>query len=74
MEKNGIQVNGAGTSSHSELMKELAQLRVRLAEIASILRRAHGSESIETRLTEDVSASVQRLEAQLCGCPSAHFE
>jgi hypothetical protein len=77
MEKNGIHVNGSIPSAASEtadIPKELAQLRVRLSEIASIMRRVHGRESGEARLTEDVSAAVQRLEAQLLGCASAKFE
>ena len=57
-----------------ELTKELAQLRGRLAEIASMMRRSHGPDSVEVRLTEDVSAAVQRLQSRLLGCPSAHFE
>lgn len=57
-----------------ELTKELAELRGRLAEIASMLRRLHGPESLEVRLTEDVSAAIQRLQSRLLGSPSAHFE
>jgi hypothetical protein len=76
MEKNGLHVNGTPEtqSKSNELIKELAQLRARLAEIASTLRETYGRESIEVRLAEDVSASVQRLEAQLAGCTSARFE
>jgi hypothetical protein len=77
MEKNGMHVNGAAPVQHSqsgELMKELAQLRARLAEIASMLRHDYGPESVEAKLAENISASVQRLEAQLAGCTSAQFE
>ena len=77
MEKNGMHMNGNAPvpqSQSAELMKELAQLRARLAEIASLLRHSYGRESAEAKLAEDVSASVQRLEAQLAGCTSARFE
>ncbi len=77
MEKSGSNVNGvvpAEQAPTAELAKELSQLRARLAEIASMLRRSYGRESVEAKLTEDVSASVQRLEAQVLGCPSAKFE
>ena len=77
MEKNGVHLNGTGPlqqTATTELTKELAQLRSRLAEIASTMRRMHGQESVEARLTEDVSAAVQKLEAKLLGCPTALFE
>ena len=77
MEKNGMYVNGVAPEQPSptvEVTKELAQLRARLAEIASMLRGVYGRESVEAKLAKDVSASVQRLEAQLLGCPSARFE
>jgi hypothetical protein len=76
MGKNGSTVNGAGAgpSSNQELLKELAELRARFAEISSELRREHGMESAEVRLSEDVSHAIQCLEAQLAGCPSARFE
>jgi hypothetical protein len=77
MEKNGMHVNGAAPVQQpatTEVTKELAHLRARLAEIASTMRRMHGQESVEARLTEDVSAAVQKLEASLLGCSSAHFE
>ena len=72
-----MQGTGAAPVPHgqsAELMKELAQLRARMAEIASTLRHTYGRESVEAKLAEDVSASVQRLEAQLAGCTSARFE
>jgi hypothetical protein len=77
MEKNGVHVNGSAPVQQAitaEVTKELAQLRGRLAEIASTMRRIHGRESEEARLTEEVSAAVQRLEARLLGCPNAKFE
>ena len=76
MERNGIHGNGSPEpqSKSHELMKELAQLRARMAEITSTLRQTYGRESVEVRLAENVSASVQRLEAQLAGCTSARFE
>jgi hypothetical protein len=77
MEKNGIHQNGASPvpqTNTGEIVKELAQLRARLAEIGSTMRGTYGRESVEARLTEDVSAAVQRLEARLLGCTSAQFE
>jgi hypothetical protein len=77
MENNGMPADAAGPAPPAqpvELAKELAQLRARLAEIASMLRNTYGSESIEAQLAGEISAAVQRLEARLAGCVSAHFE
>ncbi len=77
MEKNGAHLNGAKPvppANSGEIVKELAQLRARLAEIASTMRGSYGRESIEAKLTEDVSAAVQRLEARLLNCPTAEIE
>ena len=76
MDKSGAQINGAPAEQvpNAELAKELSQLRARLAEIASTLRRSYGSDSVEVQLAQQVSASVQRLEARLLSCPTAHFE
>ena len=77
MEKNGVHLNGASSAPQTntgEIVKELAHLRARLAEIASTMRGTYGRESVEARLTEDVSAAVQRLEARLLNCPAAQFE
>ena len=74
--KNGIHANepSAQQAQSAELAKELAQLRARLAEIASMLRNSHGRDSMEVQLAGEISAAVQRLEAQLAGCVSARFE
>jgi hypothetical protein len=77
MEKNDIHVNGvfpATQPNTGEIVKELAQLRARLAEVASTMRGAYGRENVEVRLTQDVAAAVQRLEARLLNCPTAQFE
>ena len=77
MDKNGTPASGvepALPAPSGELLKELAQLRARLAEIASMLRNTYGSESVEAQLAGDISAAVQRLEARLAGCVSARFE
>jgi len=77
MEKNGVHADRVpavpGTET-ADVAKELARLRARLAEIASMMRRIHGRQSKEVQLAEEVSAAVQRLESQLLGCPSAQFE
>ena len=72
MEKIGSAASS--TKAHEELLKELAGLRTRFAEVASSLRRDYGMESTEVRLAEDAAIAVQRLEAQLSGCVSARFE
>ncbi len=77
IEKIPADANSAATvdqAGHQDVIKELARLRARLAEIASIMRGSHGLTSVEARLTEDVSSAVQRLEARLLGCSSAQFE
>ena len=81
MENNGMPADAAGPALPApsvelaaELAKELAQLRARLAEIASMLRNTYGTESVEAQLAGDISAAVQRLEARLAGCVSARFE
>jgi hypothetical protein len=77
MEKNGMHLSGVNPASQvniGEIAKELAQMRARLAEIASTMRGAYGRDSVEVKLTQDVSAAVQRLEARLLGCASAQFE
>ena len=77
MEKNAVEPGStpAGLqAAMSEIAKELGQLRARLAEIGSTMRRTYGSESVEAALTEDVSKAVQRLEARLLGCPTAEIE
>jgi hypothetical protein len=76
VDKNGSTLNGAGASAYrsQELLKELSELRARFAEISSALRREHGPDSAEVRLSESVSHAIQCLEAQVAGCPSAHFE
>ena len=77
MEKNGTHLNGAKPvpqASTGEVVKELAELRARLAEIAAPMRGSYGRESVEARLTEDVSVAVQRLEARLHNCPTPEIE
>lgn len=69
-----MEKNGSAANAPEELLKELAGLRARFAEIASTLRRGHGLESSEARLAEEAAIAVQKLEAQLAGCVSARFE
>jgi hypothetical protein len=79
MHKNGSQpvhdtLAGVDAPPVAALRKELGQLRARLAEIASMLRQTYGAESVEAGLAAEISAAVQRLEAQISGCPSARIE
>lgn len=74
MDKAAVNGSIEVTKKPEDLSKELAAARARFSEISSSLRREHGADSVEVRLADAVSASIQRLEAQLSGCVSAVIE